>query len=281
MVAPEDDDGVVRQSLLLERVQHEADLGVHIADGGIVAVTEASREGVADLALIGDVGVALEFAVGVTDEARGPGRKFLVGGHVDLGRIIEVPVFLGRHEREVRLGHADGQEEGFSGLLELTQGLGREAGGLAVGVSVVRDIGFLDRRPARAAFVVDVRRVALQLERGLRDVLRRLGGLPGHRPARGVVVTAMEDLAHALAVIAVVLEILRDGHGVRQGGAEMRLEIPDPGGVRTTAGHQRGARRAAHGLLAVSPVEGRPARADAIQIRGLDDVVPRGIDLGP
>ena len=156
VVAPEDDDGIVRQAFLLEGVQHEADLRVHVADGGVVTVTETTREGVADLTAVGDIGVAFELAVGVTDEAWGAGGKFLVGRDVDLGRVIEIPIFLGRDEREVRLGHADGQEEGLPALLQLAQGLRRESGGLAVGISVVGDVGFLDRRTAGTTLAISV-----------------------------------------------------------------------------------------------------------------------------
>jgi len=91
----------------------------------------------------------------------------------------------------------------------------------------------------------------------------------------------MEDLAHALAMVALVLEVLGHRHGVRQRGPEMRREIPDPGGVGPTAGHERGARRTAHGLLAVGPVEGRAAGRDTVQIRRLDERAPGGVRFGP
>ena len=38
MVAPQDDDGVIGEAFLLERIENESDLGVHVADSGVVAV---------------------------------------------------------------------------------------------------------------------------------------------------------------------------------------------------------------------------------------------------
>ena len=243
-------------------------------------MTQAAGEGVADLAVVRDVAVAPELAVVVTDEGRGSGGEFLVSRHIDLRRVIKVPVLLGRDEREVRLGHADGQEERLRVLLQLAQGLDREARDLAVGIGVVGHVGVFDRRPAGAALLIDVRRVVLHLEGGLRSVLGGLRVLRRDRPALRVVEPSVEDLAHAHAMVAVVLEILGHGHGVRQGGPEMRLQVPHARGVRSTAGHQRGARGAAHGLLAIGSVERGALGGDAVQVRGLDDVAAGRIDLG-
>jgi hypothetical protein len=73
--------------------------------------------------------------------------------------------------------------------------------------------------------------------------------------------------------------MLGDGDGVRQGLAEVRLEVPDARGVRTSAGHERGTRRAADGLLAVGPVEGGALGGDAVEVRGLDQRAAGGVDL--
>ncbi len=172
----------------------------------------------------------------------------------------------------MRLGHADGEEEGLTFLLERTERLRGEARGLPVGIGVVGDVSRLDGGSAGAALLVDVRRIGDHLERGLGSVGRRLGGFPRHGPARGIVEAAMEDLAHGLAMVAVILEMVRDRDGVGEGLAEMRLKVPHAGGVRTTAGHERGARRAAHGLLAIGAVEGGATGSDAIEVRGLGQI---------
>ena len=44
VVAPEDDDGVLGEAGAVEFVEDPADLGVHVAEGGVVAVDELAGE---------------------------------------------------------------------------------------------------------------------------------------------------------------------------------------------------------------------------------------------
>ena len=65
VVAPEDDDGVVRQAELIEFVEEAADLGVDVAHASVVAVAEALREGGIKGEFFGDVAIAFEFFPGL------------------------------------------------------------------------------------------------------------------------------------------------------------------------------------------------------------------------
>jgi len=77
------------------------------------------------------------------------------------------------------------------------------------------------------------------------------------------------DLAEALGVVAIVLEVLGQGDNVGQNPAEVGLEVVDAGGLGTQTGEQGGAGRAAHGLLAVGTGKPGALRSQAVDVGGL------------
>jgi hypothetical protein len=83
----------------------------------------------------------------------------------------------------------------------------------------------------------------------------------------------MKNLPHALHEVAAVLEMLRQRHDVRQRLPKMSGEIIHFRGVRSRAREQAGTRGRANGLLAIGPFKNHPPLGEAINIRGLNDVI--------
>lgn len=134
----------------------------------------------------------------------------------------------------MRLGKTDGEKERLSLLAQFSDGLCGETRGLAVGVEVISDIAGFEGYAF--AFVLHVFLHSVSVG-GILGVGRRLGRHPRRGPGRFVVEAAVEDLTHALGEVAVLLEVLADGLDVGKGDAEVRLKIPDAGGVGALAGH--------------------------------------------
>ena len=81
----------------------------------------------------------------------------------------------------------------------------------------------------------------------------------------------MVDLADALRVVAVVLEVLGQGDDVRVDGAEVGVVPVDPDGIGAEPGHDRSAGRAAERLLAVGAVEADTRGGQAVDV-GAEDM---------
>ncbi len=98
MIAEQDDDGIVFETLLLQRSEQLTDLRVGVADAGVVAVTELAGLLGRDALVFGDACVSGEFEmIGI----RGLGCALGSGAHAiecKCGRVIEVPVSLWRVE---------------------------------------------------------------------------------------------------------------------------------------------------------------------------------------
>ena len=111
VVAPENDDGVIGKTLMVERVEQSADLGVGIADAGVVAVSQrlgkVGRNGVA----FRHVGVGVQLTVVMPGKGRGAVGQVVDQRQGNFLRVVQVPVFLRRDERQMRLEKADGKEE--------------------------------------------------------------------------------------------------------------------------------------------------------------------------
>lgn len=65
----------------------------------------------------------------------------LVRRELDFGGVVEVPVFLGGHERQVGFGETNREEERLLLLRELTEGSDGEGRICAIGKGVVGRVG--------------------------------------------------------------------------------------------------------------------------------------------
>ncbi len=228
VIAPDDDDGIPAQVQAVQFIQHLADLRVGIAGGGVIAVFELTGQVIGD-GFLGDTVIGTHFTAGEDGVFGGVfGQKF-VGSQLNLGRIVEVPVALGRDEGEMGLDESNGQEEWllFSG--QVTQCFYRQFGDFAIGEGVVGDIGAFEGRAAGVktgdflAFAVCVDFVLTLVERQVfRQGIAHAGGiLPGDGPGGRIVVAAVVNLAHTLHEIAVLFEMLAESDHVGDCGPEM------------------------------------------------------------
>lgn len=90
----------------------------------------------------------------------------------------------------------------------------------------------------------------------------------------------MVDFAHALRIPAVRHEVLGERDDVGDGCAEVRDQIVDLGSVGAATGHERGARGAAHRLLAIGAGEGDAAFGEGIDVWGDGSWRAEASDLG-
>ena len=294
VIPPENHDGVAPQPQAVQFRKNAAHLRVHIADAGIIGMLELPREVIRHMTGW-DIMIQAQLIAGQNRILGGGLRAEGIRGELDFRGVVKVPIFLGRHEGEMRLDQAHREKEGrfFSG--DILQGGDRQIRDLAIGIGIMRDLGALKRRAARvqtvggnlpggvglffagnrfAAFAVAIRfarrPVGIQLHIFRQGINRRLGIHPGNGPRLRIIKTTVIELAHALDKIAVVLEQLRQGDHVRQRCAKMGLQIPHPGRVRPRPGQQAGAGRRAHRLLAIGTIEDHALRRDAVDIRAAD-----------
>ena len=152
MVTPQDDDSVFAESEAVELVEQLADLRIHVADGGVIAVLELAGEVIGNR-LNRNTVIASHF-IGVV-----PNRVFrsvfwieIVRCEFDRGRIIEVPVFFRRNKREMRLDESHREEKRLIFLTHVTQRGHRKLGDFSVLEGVVRHVRRLECRAARVVF---------------------------------------------------------------------------------------------------------------------------------
>ena len=150
MIAPESDHRVLRQPRAFEFVENAAQLRVHVTDRRVIAVFECPCKVVRDAAGRNTIVVA-QFTArqnGVFGRIFRPER---IRGKLDTRRLVEVPVFLGRHERQVRFDEADAEPEGLVQLARaLTKGGNRHVGHGAIPIGIVGHVRALMRRSVRA-----------------------------------------------------------------------------------------------------------------------------------
>ena len=91
-------------------------------------------------------------------------------------------------------------------------------------------------------------------------------GTPGGRVLGGAA-AAVVDFADRSGVVAVILEVLREGEGVGQFFIERVLQCIDLGGVRPESGQDADARRPADGLLAIGLLKQDAALRQSVDIR--------------
>ena len=279
VVAPQDDDRFVGEARLIERVEHFAELRVHVADGGVVAVDERALEVVGQHAVLRDVFVLAQLAAKLRRILRRSIRWRAALGQRKSGAVVEVPVFLRRAEREMRLQESHPDEKWRARALFRRAKSGDGFGcDLAVGVGVIGDIGGFVGRAAwkiLRAFIGEVSLLAREpiLRGALREQIRDALRLPVRHAPRsrvfGVPVADVENLPHRLRAPSIRDEVLRERHRIRRGFAEVRPEVVNAERRRAETRHQRVARRRAHRLVAIRAVEDHPTRREAVEVRRL------------
>jgi len=116
VITPQEDDGVFGETIRVEGIEHLAELRVHVTRGRVVAVDEVTgllgRHG----AFFRHVFVLSQFAPGGRREVGGTFGGFLEFGQLEGRGVVEVPILLRSHKRQMWLQKADGEEEGLVGL---------------------------------------------------------------------------------------------------------------------------------------------------------------------
>ena len=140
--------------------------------------------------------------------------------------------------------------------------LGRCGIGVFLNVHVVRGDEFL-----RPIIRVRVHRLALRIPLWL-------------APGTSILQADVIHLAEPRAPVAILFEVLWQGDAIRLSHAEMCDQVPHLCGIRSQAREHRRARWRAHRLLAVGVIEDQSTRRDAVDVRGLHDLVPIAPEFG-
>ena len=102
VVTPEHDDRVACQTARIQRIEHLTKLRVHVACGGMVAVDEVNGLLLRQRSLLRDVPVLPQFTPGRRRKFRRACGCRLQRRQLEARRIIEVPVLLRCHKRQMR-----------------------------------------------------------------------------------------------------------------------------------------------------------------------------------
>jgi len=242
MVTPQDDDGVFGEPQSIQLVEHATGLRVHVARRGVIAMDQRPLQLVRQLAAGGNVLVPAKFAAGLRGVAGRSHGRGLWRSQLERGRVVQIPIFLGRDERQVWLEKSDRQEERLLVvLLCRSQTQDRFVGDHAVAVTAVRHI---------RALIGGTSGALLAVSRPLGALRQRVAaplGTPGRdAPGVGVVSVPMADvinLAQPFGAIALRFEMLAQRDGVGGRVAEMGRQVVDPERLWPQTGHQRIARR--------------------------------------
>jgi hypothetical protein len=98
----------------------------------------------------------------------------------------------------------------------------------------------------------------------------RLSGL------RILAATEMEELAKGMGLPSGLFEALRQGHDVGHFVTQLDVVPDDTGLLSTQTGHHGAAARIAYGILHIGVLKGGATRSEAIQMRGLHDLLREG-----
>ena len=268
VVAPEDDNGVVRELEAVERVEQSAHLRVHERDGRVVG-------------LLGLAG--LHFRRAEPRPRRHRGERGLGRGqclrerplrHRDFLHRIQVKVFLRRDVRAVRTVESSGDEERL--VLVRFEQLDDFGGDDSIGLLLVRALGFHEgeraAQPALGRVVGElVLLVLVAAARIERDVPRRRVVKAGRANLAGVAI--MENLPDARCEVTVLHEHLRHRDDFGNHRAEVLLQVIHLRRVRTQAGHHRGATGRAERELAIRAVEAHATLRESVNVRRLHERV--------
>ena len=116
MIAPEDDDGITSKGEAIQFSQHITQQLIGIAGAGEVSVAHHPMEVIRVFIKIPQM-VGAEFTAAF-QLLRGVIWASPVVGELYFFRVVEIPVFLGGVEWQVRADKAAGKKEGFAFLLE-------------------------------------------------------------------------------------------------------------------------------------------------------------------
>ena len=242
VVAPEHDDRLVGEALAINRVEHPADLGVDVARGGVVAMDQMASEWLAErFPALGHLTIVTQFATKLRGVVGSSFRRCSQFGHRQLLWVVEIPIPLGGHKRQVRLEKAHGKKEGLARLGGRCQPSHRLRGNLPVGVGLILNIGRL-RGPSSRTILGPFRFWPRARSVVFDRILRHTRPIRRHAPRGGIVTIAVGrvvDLAQRRGLVAVGLEVLPHGDGIRTGQTEVGFQIVDPERLRSQAGHQR------------------------------------------
>ena len=165
MVAGEDDDRVVGQPEFFQFTKESADLRVGEADAGEVTVDEPARGCFVERARRRDIRVGSQFTGGMHRLRRRVLRTTFNLRQCNLGPVVQVPIFLRRDERQVRLVKTHGEEKRFVLLCQFAQVGDRLGRRLVVVVLLVGTIGRFRRGTALATLLLASRQIELDILR--------------------------------------------------------------------------------------------------------------------
>ncbi len=263
VVAPKHHDRILPQPEAIHRIQHHAHLRIHKRRRRVVPMHHRTR-------LLGrqrtdrlDIAVGSQLTTVVPGKVGAPFRQTSIRRrHRQRCRVEQVPITLGRDERQVRSGKPHPQEERLPRRRQRCQSLHRPPGNLAVAELRVRRLRPTPRRSARSPVRLEARP-----RFSARRRQRTAGGHRRRTPPRGipkphaptgridhVPVPPVIDLSQRLSLIARLYETLRHRHRLRRTVPKPGRQVIDPDLVGSKARHQRVARGRTDRLLDV----GRP-----------------------
>src|SRR2546425_11764789 len=111
MVTPKHDDCMCRQAELLQFFRYSAKLGIHVAHGGVIAMDERARLLVVERPGFRNVAVLTQLAPTGGRISGRPFRRRPQRRHTEMLTRIQVPIPLGRAERQMRFEEADRDEK--------------------------------------------------------------------------------------------------------------------------------------------------------------------------
>ena len=148
VIAPEDDDGVFREIEPLQLIEHAADLRIGEAHAGVVAAQHLQRHRIRQRAGFWHTCVGAELAGVVDGNLRCVFGRVVVRGELQTAFGIEIPIFLGADEGQVRLEETGGDEKRLTAFLHAAEVGDGLQGHLAVAVLVIAEIGDAKRASA-------------------------------------------------------------------------------------------------------------------------------------
>ena len=111
VVAPHEDDGILREINGAQLVQHLTDQCIDVTDARVVAVSQVGNFLSAQVAILGNVLIAFEFIPAPGGQFGRVLRVLRVGGQPEFFRRVKVPVLFRGTKWQVRFPETYGQKE--------------------------------------------------------------------------------------------------------------------------------------------------------------------------
>ena len=243
----------------------------------MIAVDEQALLGGRQGTELRNIAVSTQFAPSGGREFRGSDGRCGLRVRLERVALIEIPIFLGRDERQVRLQETHCHEKRLRraglGRLKAADRLIRDQ---AVAVGRIRHIGAFRGGAARqdgGGRSLAAGCAGLVGGQGIAATRTRPRAPMGHAPRGGVfgvAVADMENFAHRLGAVAVLHEGLGKRHCGGCGLAEVGGQIINAERGGPLAGHQRVARWRTDGLIAKRFFKQHPAFGETIHVGRLD-----------